>query len=104
MYKVHIMDDLFGNAVRFIVARGPSDFGYEALMSDGRWQRFEDGEMVPIDAGIRVPREVMPLIVDEIKRWQGARDDDPAVVPVLREALEIERGRVDKILSALEIE
>lgn len=102
MIRVKIMDDYFDGNLRLVVGKIRGDGQLDILMQDGQWQTIDEGVRIPDDAGVLIPREAAQPMVDAIQSWQGmAKPLGPETVEAMRDALEVERKRVDKVLNVL---
>lgn len=78
--------------------------GYRYLLADGTWSEWIDpeerlaGEPLP-EMGISIPRESLEAIATAIDEFQGAATHGPTAEKILREALDVERRRVDEALE-----
>lgn len=73
--------------------------GTEVMMADGRWQRIPDGEALHPEIGLRIPADYAAPLYEALRAALG--HDKPDDVAVLREWLEAERSRTDRVLDNL---
>lgn len=84
--------------------------GERYLLSDGTWSEESGrGEIAKVPDGLEIglplPEAALEEIVQAIERHKGATVHGPTAEKLLRETLEIERGRVDRLIDrALEPE
>jgi hypothetical protein len=71
----------------------------EYLRSDGLWQSVEEGSAPGVEVGIELPRASIEAIAVAVQEWQGHTSHADTEARVLREALDIERARVDRALA-----
>lgn len=70
------------------------------ILQDGRWLTLPEGQAIPEDVGILLPARALDAIRAAILEHMGEASDAPTEVRVLREALEVERTRVDRAWDA----
>ena len=102
-FRAHIVDtheDWVRGTVRLLVVGQRGGGRSDVLMGDGTWQTVEDGTVTPEPPGVVLPRQAVSAVLDAIESWQGNTNHAATEVAVLREALEIERRRVDAVLSS----
>jgi hypothetical protein len=87
--------DFARNRIRLLVV--DRDTG-GALREDGSWTYTPDGVALEPDAGIVLPAEALDAIARAIDEHRGLATHGPTEVRVLREALDVERRRVDEAL------
>jgi len=96
--EAYIEDRYMARGVRLHLYR-PSAIGQVSiLMRDGTWAEHNEMHVLPEDAGVELPREAIAAIHEAIKRYGGTLTDEGTEVKVLREWLEVERGRVDRLI------
>ena len=99
--KAHIVDEFRvwnpDHTVRLVLYRQWGQVT-EAVMSDGTWYRAPAGEQFPGEVGLVIPREALVPIHAEIERVQGTSLHTSTESKVLREWLEAERARVDRLI------
>jgi hypothetical protein len=70
------------------------------LATDGSWQPATPGEVVaPVRLGIDLPREAVEAIAEACEQFLGHSSHGATEARVLREALQVERDRVDRVLA-----
>lgn len=74
-----------------------ADDSISYLCSDGAWRTASRNTVAPEGAGIFLPREAVKALVDSL-----APDATAGEMGVLREALGVERRRVDEMLRRLQ--
>src|SRR6185369_14012629 len=100
MIRARLIDDpelWQRDRVRLIVW---DDVGFDQrryLMADGTWSVSEDPTAAK--PGWVVPREAIEGLAQAIQSWQGHAGHADTEARVLREWLEVERGRVDQTLE-----
>lgn len=74
---------------------------YRYLLADGTWSEWSEAGSLPPDVGIGIelPRAAVQEIASAIEEFQGAAAHAPTVEKILRESLEVERARVDRVLQ-----
>lgn len=82
------------NRVRLMVRRG-SDF----LLADGSWHTFVDGDILPDEVGLPLPRQAIEAIAVALQEYQGHASHADTEARVLREWLMTERGRVERLIE-----
>jgi hypothetical protein len=68
------------------------------LNPDGTWLPVEEGTH-PGPPSFTLPRDVMEAFVEAVDAYKGQPSHAKTEASVLREWLEVERARVDKVLS-----
>lgn len=102
MIRVKVMDDYFDGSLRLVIAEIMGNGRLRVMMQDGQWLEHDEATLIPPDAGFRVPRAAAQPMVEAIQSWQGmSKPMGPETVEVMREALEVERRRVDNVLQVL---
>jgi hypothetical protein len=100
-FRVVIQDadfrDPLAQSVGFWIIR---TFDRAILDPIGVWEQHEEGTVVGTPS-FRVPREAMEALVEAIDRHRGQPSHAKTEAAVLREWLEYERGRVDKVFEAV---
>lgn len=92
-YRAHVERSFQADGYTLYVA-GPRMGGRsDVLRSDGSWEPVLAGEMASGPLGIYLPRDA----------WQAIQDlvNPPLDLKYLQEALEVERNRVNDVLSKL---
>lgn len=83
--RLHLRERIGAHAARY-------------LSPDGTWHQAEEGAGA-VDSGIVLPAEAIEAIAAAIELFQGHSSHADTEARVLREWLESERGRVDRILG-----
>lgn len=97
-YEAHIFDDpsmMARSTVRLAIASAHNTF----LMRDGSWSEQIEPGMTLEGVGIELPREAIEAVAEAIERWQGHTNHGDTEARVLREWLDSERKRVDRVLD-----
>ena len=71
----------------------------DVAMGDGTWHSVEEGSVMPEGAGIEIPGDVFEAVFQAFLEYKGFKTHDPTEVKVLREWLELEKGRVDTLMT-----
>lgn len=71
------------------------------LLEDGTWTTVDDGVVSPPMAGLVLPREALKAIALALTEHLGELLPSEGERRVLREWLEVERGRVDAQLASV---
>ena len=69
------------------------------LMRDGTWRVVPEGERLPDDHGVELPRAAIEAIAVAVQEWQGHTSHADTEARILREWLTVERDRTDRILD-----
>lgn len=103
-YRAFISRSNFGlDQVRLYVARFRGyQLPYDTLLSDGTWGQGVDGATLDTE-GLRLPSEAIEAIARAIEEFQGHASHADTEARVLRESLEVERARVDRVLAAMSL-
>lgn len=68
-------------------------------MNDNTWQDVDEMSVVPEGAGLELPYNVFDAIFEAFLDYRGIKTHDPTEVKVLREWLELEKKRVDALIT-----
>jgi hypothetical protein len=95
-YRVHLEQSwaFDGSVLHVINHRGNGTLEY--LNRNGVWSTVDEGLPLGDDAGIMLPREAVKALIAEL-----APDATAGEIGVLREALAVERDRVDRVLARM---
>lgn len=99
VWRAAAIEDFSRRHARLLVGEERFDGGMRMLSQNGEWIDVDPGVTTPEEAGIWLPFEAIDAIYDAIKREKGLTTDAATEAKVLRESLEVERGRVDRILK-----
>lgn len=99
-WRVAIRDDRWPTNEALVMVWRDVGSCVEVLMSDGRREHIDHNVKAPDDAGVVLPFDALSALRDAIDERTGRRQSD-AVADELRKAIEVERGRVDRVLGAL---
>lgn len=75
--------------------RGPNAY---YLMADSSWKAVEDAGVVPDDMGLVLPLDAVEAVLEACEEYLGRRTHASTAEALLREALKVERDRVDAVL------
>lgn len=84
---------------RLVIYRTLPDQSLEVLDRDGSWVPISENVQLPHDLGFRMPKAAVEAVARACAELLGNDLPSTAEVKVLRESLEVERGRVDRILD-----
>lgn len=95
-WRAHVREEWEMDRARLLVGqeRG-SDM--DLLMQDGTWMTVPQGTSTP-EAGLVIPKGAVGAVLDALRAYVGERTPTEGEVRVLREALDVERARVDRML------
>jgi hypothetical protein len=97
-YAARIIEgpDLFARNVVRLAIRDEARNAF--LMPDGTWQTVPEGEYIA-DMGVVLPAGAVEAIAVAVAEYQGHTSHADTEARVLREALTVERARVDRMLD-----
>lgn len=101
-FNVDYLRDPLQQVVQFRLAYQDGHGGKTLGLEAGKWAEIPEGaHMLP---SIEFPRDAMEAVYDALEDFLGkGRLRADTEVAVLREALELERARVDAILSRMSV-
>jgi hypothetical protein len=82
---------------RLFIAQRLAEGRVSYLLEDGTWEIVNGEQAVPQTAGILIPYEGLDAVHEALERWKGTASHAATETKVLREWLEVERGRVDDL-------
>lgn len=98
--------DFARDRVRLLMREENIVRGFRYLLSDGTWTEWMDPEQAAGEKlegiGIDLPRHALEAIGTALEEFAGVATHGPTAEKLLRETLEIERGRVDRSLDMLD--
>lgn len=92
-WRVHLEQSWTHDGSTLHVMELRTDRTVSYLCSDGTWKTVEEATVAPSDAGIFLPRDAAQALVAAL-----APDATAGEMGAIREALEVERRRVDEVL------
>lgn len=96
---VEDLEEVHRQTVRLVVVQreGPAA---ALLMGDGTWYRSPEATALPPEKpGLVLPRAAVETVRHAIETWQGAAGSPATEARILREWLELERSRVDRLIE-----
>lgn len=98
-YRAFIQPMFSMRGVKLLVAEDWAPGTNRILMSDATWREMQEGASNDQE-GIILPFDALSAIEDAISLYRGQSSHAATESKVLREALDIERRRVDDVLKA----
>lgn len=96
-WRAFVREEWTLGRVRLLVAQERGG-DIDLLMQDGTWMTVPAGT-VQDEAGLVIPTGAVPAVLDALRTFVGERGPTEGEVRVLREALGVERARVDRMLA-----
>ena len=73
----------------------------ELLLEDGTWATVPSGTVIPENAGFVIPGQIFDDVFDAFLEYKGYKSHEPTEVKVLREWLNLEKARVDALVTRI---
>lgn len=89
--------DFMRRRARLLVGHTLSEGRFEYLLEDGTMLAIGGEEAAPPNAGLLLPYPAIDAIYEAVEVWKGLQSHAATETKVLREWLEVERGRVDDL-------
>lgn len=104
IYRAALVEDFVALTFRLYVARdvGVGGGRQDLLMADGTWRTVDIGVRLEDEVGLPFPLDAADAVLDAFKRFKGDMLDSATESKVLRQWLEKETERVDRLLGVTE--